>query len=963
MKSRVCCTLCFVLICVATTVWADGPKVSPFESNLAFNDDTHQLTVNKAFGDPTDFKASAIAGANYVRSMQSDITEDNAGNGDPDFDLNDGGWNWNTTLLEHTTSASSANLYGVTANGMLQVYKFAPDPQLWIAMTDVADYMVADGAASIRSGADIVFLMQYAALPEIVDPTPYHNTAVAMWTYRLGAHGGTATSFAAYIREARGGGGSWANGIIPWDIAPWCEGLMLMDAAMPGNGYGSDAVACAEVLWQDSFNATPGYYQPHGHSKNYVDGDTNPDYNFYVGGVTGLIRAFEVTNTHTAEIPGLETLLHECQYPDGAFSYHYGASPTSNDRNWQTTAYAVWSLNDNLSATPANLSALYNGGAWLAATQDVSGGWLYGDGTHYPEIGGESTAAVAYAWLAGGAAIEATAAAPDPIGCGLTKDITFSYAPNMATPGMRGYEITFEVTGPVSFDIGDIADAGGLGTVGLHQFYPVANVDGTFTINDALLGTTPGLDVAADLFTVTLTTDSDGPVTVDILSYKLRDPNNVNFFADVTDTGFTVDCTAPDPVTGIIAEPGHNLVDVSWTHDGVDTAVFEVYRGLWYDTTVGVSAYPEYDDLANDVMPTRPDDRDAAVASTEWEWAGTVPVGTVAFQDTWIDHSDRGVYYYEVFAVDAADNGSLAADDNDRSTNYWLGDVDLYNGTVDVGDITVLGATFGWGHGDVGYNNEVDVGPSDDMSGFGIPTTDSLIDFEDLMIFAMNYGNVAKMAPVTGGSAPVLAWTKADDGDWVLELVRPCANLKGLHLTAALPAGVDCRVTGGQLLAEQGDLVFLQNIDRNGLDANLALMGNGQSFSGHGELLRVTVPEDVNLSGAVIKARGLDNADLEGATTSALPSRFIAHANYPNPFNPSTTIGFDLPSRLPVRLTIHSVDGALVRTLVNEVREAGTQSVIWDGRNNAGQTVASGAYFYRISAGSERSSHKMLLMK
>ena len=92
-----------------------------------------------------------------------------------------------------------------------------------------------------------------------------------------------------------------------------------------------------------------------------------------------------------------------------------------------------------------------------------------------------------------------------------------------------------------------------------------------------------------------------------------------------------VRCTAPAAVTGITADPGHNKIAVNWAHDGTDVATYEVYRGLWYDTTPGVSAYPEYDDLAGDVIPTRPADYDDAVASAEWEFAGTVPAGTLAF--------------------------------------------------------------------------------------------------------------------------------------------------------------------------------------------------------------------------------------------------------------------------------------------------------------------------------------------
>ena len=85
--------------------------------------------------------------------------------------------------------------------------------------------------------------------------------------------------------------------------------------------------------------------------------------------------------------------------------------------------------------------------------------------------------------------------------------------------------------------------------------------------------------------------------------------------------------------------------------------------------------------------------------------------------------------------------------------------------------------------------------------------------------------------------------------------------------------------------------------------------------------------------------------------------------NFPNPFNPATTIAFSLARRGHVVLAIYDVRGALVRTLVNETRTAGDYRIEWDGRNNAGTSVSSGVYFYRLSASGFRSTKKMVLLK
>jgi hypothetical protein len=85
--------------------------------------------------------------------------------------------------------------------------------------------------------------------------------------------------------------------------------------------------------------------------------------------------------------------------------------------------------------------------------------------------------------------------------------------------------------------------------------------------------------------------------------------------------------------------------------------------------------------------------------------------------------------------------------------------------------------------------------------------------------------------------------------------------------------------------------------------------------------------------------------------------------NQPNPFNPTTTIRFVLPAREDVTLVIYDANGQLVRTLVNEVRGYGAHEVTWDGRDDAGATVGSGVYFYRLRAGKLTESKKMVLLK
>ena len=117
--------------------------------------------------------------------------------------------------------------------------------------------------------------------------------------------------------------------------------------------------------------------------------------------------------------------------------------------------------------------------------------------------------------------------------------------------------------------------------------------------------------------------------------------------------------------------------------------------------------------------------------------------------------------------------------------------------------------------------------------------------------------------------------------------------------------------------------------------------------------------------------------DLEGAATVryALPSEegetpslteYRLYQNHPNPFNPTTTIRYEIPAGVAsvrVRLDIYDVQGHKVRVLVDEVRSAGVQYAEWDGLDDEGRAVSSGVYFYVLRAGDETLTKKMALLR
>jgi hypothetical protein len=96
---------------------------------------------------------------------------------------------------------------------------------------------------------------------------------------------------------------------------------------------------------------------------------------------------------------------------------------------------------------------------------------------------------------------------------------------------------------------------------------------------------------------------------------------------------------------------------------------------------------------------------------------------------------------------------------------------------------------------------------------------------------------------------------------------------------------------------------------------------------------------------------------------TTFPHRFNLTQNYPNPFNPSTTIRYEIPKPSKVELHIYNVLGQHVATLVSEEQNAGRYTIVWNGRNDEGNQVSSGVYFYRLQAADFVETKKLMLLK
>ncbi len=158
------------------------------------------------------------------------------------------------------------------------------------------------------------------------------------------------------------------------------------------------------------------------------------------------------------------------------------------------------------------------------------------------------------------------------------------------------------------------------------------------------------------------------------------------------------------------------------------------------------------------------------------------------------------------------------------------------------------------------------------------------------------------------------------------------------------------------------DCIIESRVDGGTIHIALAVTGE---LEGDGTLFTIFFERitdgDLNLEvlEAVLNETRFTNVAVDGA----IPATFGLSQNYPNPFNPTTSISYSIPEESHVAITIYSILGREVRTLVSNVQPAGRYTLHWDGKDNFGRGVASGVYFYRMETKSFAAVRKMLFIK
>ena len=368
-----------------------------------------------------------------------------------------------------------------------------------------------------------------------------------------------------------------------------------------------------------------------------------------------------------------------------------------------------------------------------------------------------------------------------------------------------------------------------------------------------------------------------------------------------------------------------------------------------------------------------------AASEDEFVLVGQVNAGVASFVDETALHGVRYTYQVRPFDLDnetaaivertAMAVRNIAVDSEGRSI-YGLFGAD---NSVGFDDFFILADLLGLTGDDEEFDPAFDLSPN------------AMIDFDDFFVLADNFGRSTAAA---GKIVPLLAGLNADarmyldartalpvvGEDFVLDVrLADFAAIKGYGLQVQYEAD---KLEFVQVLTDQplggSELAAPQVLsDKEGV---LAVAALGDVVSEGEVALSLVFRPTTEIENTVIEitdnqtydsAFGLNRLALPvPVQLQTRPAVFALASNYPNPFNPATTIKYSLPQAADVELIVYNVLGQPVRTLIAEHQSAGRYAVEWDATNNNGHSLSTGMYFYRLAAGGEfLETKKMLLLK
>ncbi|MBK7140452.1 MAG: right-handed parallel beta-helix repeat-containing protein [bacterium] len=384
--------------------------------------------------------------------------------------------------------------------------------------------------------------------------------------------------------------------------------------------------------------------------------------------------------------------------------------------------------------------------------------------------------------------------------------------------------------------------------------------------------------------------------------------------------------------------------------------------------------YPTYDDP----IPPHPLDR---------LLEGILATDTVTGLQYVFDGPQPDIYSFSIWTLSKHGLYSLSPNIDVTATNYILGDFEpTPDGCIDFGDeFGELAVAYNSISTDPNFNMYLDIAPTSDMSTTGYPMPDLAVDFEDLVIFALNYDeylcsgsapaqptDTREVGKLKAGPLAVVAdipdRVKIGDEFVVPFKIDQYEAVKAFHVTLGLnnDAFEVVRIDAGSAYEGVNESFFYSNPKSTKIDVSGTVLGRNVTYTSD-QFFTVTIKAlktgDVNLEELELTFRDRENKDFQASLTfnrivnGTLPTAFALSQNYPNPFNPTTSIELALPVASEYTLTIYNVLGQEVKSF-SGFAEAGFVRVDWDATDQS-----SGIYLYKVTAGRFEDTKKMVLIK
>lgn len=514
----------------------------------------------------------------------------------------------------------------------------------------------------------------------------------------------------------------------------------------------------------------------------------------------------------------------------------------------------------------------------------------------------------------------------------------------------------------------------------VNRTFSVAdNGGGSYTVSYALTGAPCGPDTSGTLFTVDLEAAAgDGIGHLTVTSVNAWDCSGQPLpVVPGAIAALAVSHTAPPAIQNLDAAQvttgndgsGRTGITVTWsTADAGRVALYRAPFGTW----------PEYDD-AGGVTP------DSSLApSAPWTLVSANASSGL------VDHPPvRGFWHYVAFFTDSCGNTSAVSNLSRGALDYHLGDVSnrvtagAGDNRVALEDVSLLGAHYGITGATLVTDGVeyLDVGPTTDGQPTSRPLTDNVIDFEDLLLFALDFRAVS--APQDGAR---LAGARATSEVFAVEApslveagqsfdvsltLDASGNMQGFSAGLAWNREVvePVSTTSGGWIEGQGGVLFSPKAGR--VDA--ALLGRRASgVEGSGEVARLRFKAlregDPGIRCADVLARDANNRTIESSRLARevrelVPTRTALLAPAPNPARGQSSLSFALARSGPVDLSLYGVDGRRVASLAHGTYAAGMHHIEWNGESVGRGAIAPGIYWLRLEAGGEKFTRRLVMLR